>query len=371
MKILKIINDLFIDSFKGIEKLKLDKCGDINIIVGDNNTCKTTVLEAIQCLQYPNDFRELIKVIRKRYISTNKLSGITVLESFLNVFNAEQKESEKKVKIRFIANDIENIFQIQGEVKEVYITENELLEMTKYQRIKDDQYDEEVPVKEFRGNIEYNDKAVEVFINEVTDIYRYGENNSLINESIFEINYLSSVDHVNERFSTRIISNAIKNNEKSGLLDLLKLFDNNIIGLEILPVGNGNRSITHIEHKKYGFMPVASFGDGLKKVLALASIILSTQNGVVLIDEIETAIHTSALSKVFQWLMKVAEKQNIQIFATTHSEEALRNFLENNENFNLDICIYRLENVDGDILARRFSGKKATRIIIENGGDLR
>lgn len=67
----------------------------------------------------------------------------------------------------------------------------------------------------------------------------------------------------------------------------------------------------------------------------------------------------------------IGKKQNIQIFLTTHSDEALRNFLLNNEEHNLDIAIYRLENIQGSIIARRFSEEKARRIVIENGGDLR
>lgn len=368
---MKIINKICIDTFKGIESLELDKCGDVNLIVGDNNTCKTTVLEAIQFLQYPNDFREMIRISRKRDIASRRPRDITVLESFLNIFNATQSDENKEVSLKFISKDIMNTLKITGEVKEVYITENEINEISKYKRGIMFEHEEEIPVKEFRGIVEYNSNSVEVFINELTDIYRYGDMSLNKKEKVVQMSYLTSIDHMNERFSTGIISDAIFNNKKSGLLDLLRLFDENIEGLEILSKTNSLRATPYIKHKKFGYMPVSSFGDGLKKVLALASSILSISNGVLLIDEIETAIHTSALNDVFRWLLEAARRRNIQIFATTHSEEALSKFLLNNQDYGLEISVYRLENNSGHIIARRFSEKKAKRIIIENGGDLR
>lgn len=368
---MKIIDNLNIRSFKGIENLELEKCSDINIIVGDNNTCKTTVLEAIQLLQYPNNFQKLVKVIRKRYIASRRPIGITVLESFLSMFNAKQDDFSKQVKIQFTSNGLKNVLSINGEVKEVFVTEAELAELSKYQRTRTYEFDEEVPVQEFRGAIDFNDKSVEIFINEIVDDYRYARSTSKEYDNVIRMNYLTSVDHINESFSANRISKTILNDEKSGLLDLIQEFDSDFEGLEIASAKNNPYSATYVKHKKYGFMPLANYGDGLKKVLALASIILNTHDGVLLIDEIETAIHTSALGVVFRWLLAVAKRQNIQIFATTHSEEALRHFLLINEEFDIGLSVYRLENFEGEIICRRFSGEKARRIVIEDGGDLR
>lgn len=161
------------------------------------------------------------------------------------------------------------------------------------------------------------------------------------------------------------------NDEKSGLLELLQEFDSNFEGIDILAPKENVIPTTYIKHRKYGYMPIASFGDGLKKVLSLASILLNSRNDVLLIDEIETAIHTSALGDIFGWMLSVAKRQNIQIFATTHSEEALRHFLLKYKEYDIDMSVYRLENFEGEIISRRFSGEKARRIVVEDGGDLR
>jgi AAA15 family ATPase/GTPase len=66
------------------------------------------------------------------------------------------------------------------------------------------------------------------------------------------------------------------------------------------------------------------------------------KGGVLLIDELEATIHTEALQSSFQWLAKWSKEMNVQIFATTHSLEAIDSLLAVN-NESLDLVLYRLE----------------------------
>ena len=362
---MKYINNIYIQTFKGIENLKISNLGDINILVGDNNTCKTSVLEAIQLFQYPNDIREIIRIARRREIMKRRPSGITVMDSFLNMFNASQNEY-KAISIKCEIDNNINLLDIRGIVNEIYVTSEEL---TQY---KDSQFNEEIPANEFKGVLRYNDNEQEIIINDVNDrnIYR----NSVIDGKqikLLDLKFVSSSDHLNEVFSLANLSESIRNNEKSQLLELLRKFDDKIDGIEILTTRNNHFPATYIKHLEYGFMPLSSFGDGIKKVLTLASALLRVENGVLLIDEIETAIHTSALDSVFQWLLETCELLNIQIIATTHSDEALISLLSKYRKIGSEMCIYRLERYENEIVSRRFSGKKAYDIVVNNGGDLR
>lgn len=109
---------------------------------------------------------------------------------------------------------------------------------------------------------------------------------------------------------------------KQEVLEIIQWFDNNILDIQILSTPTA-KAILYIEHRKLGFAPLYTFGDGLKRTLVIALTLLSTKNGVLLIDEIETSIHVSALSRVFSWLVEACCKRNIQLFATTHSLEAV------------------------------------------------
>lgn len=362
---MKYINSIVIKTFKGLENLRFSNLGDINILVGDNNTCKTSVLEAIQLFQYPNDIREVIRIARKREIIKRRPSNITVMESFLNMFNASQKEN-KNISIECEVDRNIHLLDISGVMNEIYVTSEELIQY------KSNQFDEESSVSEFKGILTYDNNKQKITINDVNGSYIY-RNSDIDGDRIklLDLKFVSSSDHLNETFSVASLSEAIKNNEKSQLLELLRKFDDKIDGIEILPGRNNHFPTTYIKHSEYGFMPLSSFGDGIKKVLALASAVLRVENGLLLIDELETAIHTSALDSVFEWLLETCKLLNIQVIATTHSDEALISLLSKYKKIGTEMCIYRLERFENEIVARRFSGNKAYDIIVNNGGDLR
>lgn len=75
-------------------------------------------------------------------------------------------------------------------------------------------------------------------------------------------------------------------------------------------------------------MPLSTYGDGIKKVLSIANAIAQSSNGVLLIDEIDTAIHAKYYDDIFKFIMKAAKQYNVQMFITTHSIEAVDGLLK-------------------------------------------
>jgi AAA15 family ATPase/GTPase len=141
--------------------------------------------------------------------------------------------------------------------------------------------------------------------------------------------------------------------EKKNLVELLRLFDDRIVGVE-LGVQYGNPVIL-IELEGCGLVPVSVFGDGLKKILTLASAIVKMRDGVVLIDEFETGIHKHALIKVAQWMAAVTKRYNVQILLTTHSTDAIDALLKAQTDYD-DMNAYRLEHYRDRIHVKKFQG---------------
>ena len=67
-------------------------------------------------------------------------------------------------------------------------------------------------------------------------------------------------------------------------------------------------------------------GDGMLRVLQLALKLFAAKGGFLLIDEFENGLHYSVQEKVWGLLFEVAERHNIQIFATTHSWDCIESF---------------------------------------------
>ena len=55
-----------IDGYRGIKKLKINELRQINLVVGDNNCGKTSVLEALQLLRTSGSLANVYKVARQR-----------------------------------------------------------------------------------------------------------------------------------------------------------------------------------------------------------------------------------------------------------------------------------------------------------------
>lgn len=115
-------------------------------------------------------------------------------------------------------------------------------------------------------------------------------------------------------------------------------------------------------------MPLSTYGDGIKKVLLLASNVALAKDGILLIDEIETAIHSKYYNDIFRFVVKACKKYNIQLFATTHSIETVDGFLHtgydeetgeySEKEDMIRVVTFRKNSKKDEITARVLTGKE-------------
>ena len=75
-------------------------------------------------------------------------------------------------------------------------------------------------------------------------------------------------------------------------------------------------------------LPLANFGDGTQRVFAMALAMSTASNGYLLIDEFETGLHHSVQADVWRAVFRLAHEWNVQVFATTHSQDCIEAFQE-------------------------------------------
>ena len=71
-------------------------------------------------------------------------------------------------------------------------------------------------------------------------------------------------------------------------------------------------------------IPIGSYGDGLRRLLALRLALTGANHGFLLIDEIDAGLHWTVMEDAWRLLVEVAKKSDVQIFATTHSLDCIR-----------------------------------------------
>jgi len=70
--------------------------------------------------------------------------------------------------------------------------------------------------------------------------------------------------------------------------------------------------------------PLGSYGDGMRRLLALTLSLIQSENGILLVDEIDTGLHYSIMEEMWRLVVETARRANVQVFATTHSSDCVR-----------------------------------------------
>ena len=157
------------------------------------------------------------------------------------------------------------------------------------------------------------------------------------------------------------------------MLQVLKEYDEDIISINYddneRRIGKGTYKILSKSNKKA--LPLNVYGDGMKKAILLMSAVIAAKDGILLLDEFETAIHTSTMNKTFKWIIESCKKLNVQVFMTSHSKEAIDKVLKCSPECIDDMAVYTLYKDSEGTSVRRLDGKMAIEAQDEMGLELR
>lgn len=376
------IRDINIKTFRGLRDLTINGLGDINIITGNNNSGKTSFLEVLRSLESPFKLSHWMTAT-----SRSDISGLSMYEKIDMLFNVDSKE---KIVEYFITNSInEKInFKITAEEQMIELSRYEMGKIDKfslyYLEEEDDYIDLEdgnigeirkektEEVRKLKLKFLQNDEIVNKA--ELYEFQRRLRRDGKINENtiIDNIRYVSPVDHVNGRLYLSHIFDQPDLYEE--MLKVLKVFDNEIISINSDKSNNrfNPSTICKILSKKYNSaVPLTFFGDGIKKAVLLMSAVISAKDGILLLDEFETAIHTSSMDEIFEWIMQTCMKLNIQVFMTSHSKEAIDKVLKCSENIDGEVKQITLYSNENQSTARILDRDIAIKLKDKLGVELR
>jgi AAA15 family ATPase/GTPase len=163
------------------------------------------------------------------------------------------------------------------------------------------------------------------------------------------ISFLATHERHFQEDAERFRDLAIENREAE-LLPALKILEPRLRQLKALPFGG--KSIIHGDTGGKRNLPLPLMGEGLGRFLTILLRLNTSENGVLLIDEIENGLHHSVMQKVWAAIGHAARQYNVQVFATTHSWECITAaHAAFSQTPSYDFRLHRLDRVDGDIEA--------------------
>lgn len=362
------LDSLKIEQFRGIKNLNMNKLSDVNLLLGNNDAGKTSVLEAIELFEAPSSIDTIIRNAIHR-IPSNGLymrDYYSSLECLLHLFPLDQEHKQISLCAEF-DDEICNL-QLTGELLHIQrlITEEESRVYPAYIN----KHKEELTAQDvltFVGILNSCGKAVPV---EVSEFYRYRIPTKQIESLYRPIGYMAPGDHLSGRINSSVYKTSKK--QETEIVKLLRLIDSEIEGIKLQPNSTTGGVNQVIEHRRFGNVPLYTYGDGMKKILSLAAAVLMTKGGILLIDEIETSLQASNLKRVFSWLLHACRQFNVQLFATTHSLESISALVSCAvEDVTCELSCYRLEKVHDDTFAKRFSESELDFLVNGRGMDVR
>jgi len=92
--------------------------------------------------------------------------------------------------------------------------------------------------------------------------------------------------------------------------------------------------------------PLGSLGDGAWRMLAMAIVLTQCAGGMLFVDEIDTGFHYTVMAEMWRLIFSAAKEFNVQVFATTHSFDcvnALAAICHADVEANSEVTIQRIE----------------------------
>ena len=264
-----MIDQLNISNFMTFEKLEIPTLKRINLIGGKNNSGKTTLLDAIRILKSEGASTVINNILKSRG-SYREGWG----DSYYGLFNS-RSNNNKTITI--------NGFQLKQGISE---RSNEMT------LIRSGEVKEESPTYLSESPDNPRDELIYVpFQSDLTIL------NKLWRKVVLTPLEDDVLNILRETIEPRLIRFDINNAEVRVRLD------------------NSDKPVS-----------LKTLGDGVNRMLLTALSLANAKDSILLIDEIELGLHYSAMEKLWGMIFKYAKAWNIQVFATTHSQDAIKTF---------------------------------------------
>jgi hypothetical protein len=381
-----LLRSFDVAAFRGIESVSFGHLARINLLVGGNNSGKTSVLEALAVYSSPLDVAEWSSIARTREVRNvptavgGSLSNIEAIRWLFPVRKMDESLGER-------SRDFLLSLSISGSgrwhVNHLYaecVPIRGFPPTTTIRALRMREVEAEVPAEDEGWRIsariesdglpaDDSEQNVEIELWPSIGFWRPERRSKVHVPAVM----LAPYSHRNQPLQLRRLSRLIEEGSKGHLVEMLRGFDQRIVDLEIVTDRSTGSPTIAVRQLNSTLLPASVMGDGFRRALMIAVALTQARNGLLLIDEIETALHVSVLDKLFSWLTDACETYDVQLFATTHSLEAVTAILKAIPETARDVLTaYHLGATEARPQPpKRYSADMMLRLIRDRGLDIR
>ena len=141
------------------------------------------------------------------------------------------------------------------------------------------------------------------------------------------------------------------------IVEGLRLIDPRISAVNML--GGKGRSRKRMAKVRVGQnyqpIPLRSFGDGMNRLFVIILSLVNSRGGLLFVDEFENGVMQSVQLDVWRMVFRFAQELDVQVFATSHSWDAVETFQKAAEEAPTDGALLRLTRRHDKIFATMFA----------------
>jgi len=205
---------------------------------------------------------------------------------------------------------------------------------------------------------------------EFSPIKRENNEVEVLCNSIFKSPYFYSLEEIINTYSKNL---KVKHQSETAIqlvINFIKKVDNTINDIRLSEESEVKRFIVDSSKFLEENLEITNYGEGLQRIFEIALSFAYAKNGIVCIDEFETAIHYTLLIDFTKFIQELSQIFNVQVFLTTHSKEAIDAFVQNNYRNDM-ISAYLLENIDNNIGYKYINGDRLKYLVDNIDLDIR
>ena len=352
--------DLTIKGFRGIDDLTIPRLGRVTLLAGKNGVGKTTVLEAVSVFAARGRLLALIDVLTNRgevELVTDDdhnwwLGNIDYASLFYGPISSERKSisigsKEEQLRIEMISleEEVPSLLSFVDSVQGLSVRFRDT------RQVRWDFSEESLRLFQRYQPFPPNDKPEPEITRE-----RLGPGTP------------------SERDIARLWDTVVLTRDEERAVQALRLIIDRDV-LDVAVIGDGEPSISRRMVVRFEEqdrpVPLRSLGDGAVRLLGVALALVGSRGGFLLIDEAENGIHHTAQYEFWKLVLQMADANDVQVLATTHSWDCVRGFAyAASEHEHGDGVLVRLDRDDRGLRAVEYS-KEGLLTAAEQGIEVR
>lgn len=325
-----MIHTLEMINYRGFDRYKLSNLARVNLLVGKNNSGKTSILEAVQLLISRSKSFALYEISERRTEIANvfeRPSGPR--ESYFDFsgfFHGREAQVGSRLSLRAESNDgaatldFEAVATDSNGIGEVGYSSGSSSPLA-------------LQFKMHGDAPGFPSVKSSVPLMARVDIVSHGNASNFVASSRprrpdASVQFIGQ-DSLDGELMRGLWDEVILEGREQEVVEALRILAPELSSIAFLSGGRSSSSRSS-DGILLGFeggrkrTPLGSQGEGMRRLLALALCLTTAKNGVLLIDEVDTGLHYSVLGDVWLLIVNAAKEFNIQVFLTTHSYDCVR-----------------------------------------------